>query len=703
MLFSMLLLYLFQIIKLSAGLYSYDFCLKNFDLAVTSVSNIGKDCLRGLHAADKLDSLPLKSCMDLHFSAWEYVSSKFMELDGANALKSAFLKKRPAVCLHFDMKALLEKLKNVTISEACFNYIPKAIYENMTISQLYEMSSYSPSFYKVFQNSLAPYATILTGIYDHFMKHEEFNFPITYDLKKFPEFKGIVNDIHDALSLIMTDSSDMELFRCSSQIIGDALIERKSIRIFNHSVDLEGATVENLYIIVFDILTTLEQDDGNLDPMIIKSFIMQIRSSLFFTAFSNVASRRNSNIIFSLIAQFYQYIMLALPENKNLIIPHGYAGNPGHATVCEIEKLTDSRILLNYFNTGSGIEYHALIENPKNVLEVKRSHKMSFIIPEKELNLQFWNYFSRLNTMIKDDKNPWKISDIYEGLFGTIPAEYLVKEFSKKDIFITGQHAGTCVFKSLMTWMRTKFPADIDYQYFKLSLKSKALWNVVSKVPRVLEERAGVQFMIQLAEEIERDAQNVYNSSEGALLLSAHYRNASLDIGKDINKLKIDTLLEELVIMRKNSMNHHKTLRISMTDFFGMRPKIDKALKAVEELLQVDDRDRFTAFEFVSYYQDVLKLNNLFLADYSIRNVLNFSLEIALKWRTDLAEASDLSLPDRYKALQETIDLFKHVRRVPINFDNDERTLLLRLILIQIWLHRLHCHEFLVTFPIPPD
>lgn len=348
----------------------------------------------------------------------------------------------------------------------------------------------------------------------------------------------------------MQINDDFELlFTSSCQIIGDALIRKKTIKMFDKSVDLEGAAPSVLYHTVLKYLMLLKENYP-IDSFLLDYFIAHIKSAILFAKVSELNDHRILSLITS---KLLELIVNDLAEGDSIIFPHGYSGTPGHATIMEIKKLPDSKVLLNYFNTGEGLEYHAQAFNPLNPLEKKFSHKFSLLIPAEELNFQFWtlfNSFFKRNKSLNEKYN-WSMKDVYTMLLGRLPSECIVKNFDddENDIFITGQISGTCAYKSLLTWMRSKFPCDEDYQVFKLALKAEAFKAV--DISSIQMQRKGLHLLIDLAEEIERDSQ---------YLRLTKYHEIAYKIGCLINGRK-RVLSDLLSVNRINPPNEFSTIK----------------------------------------------------------------------------------------------------------------------------------------------
>ena len=339
--------------------------------------------------------------------------------------------------------------------------------------------------------------------------------------------------------------------------------------------------------------------------------------------------------------------------SESVVIPHGYLGSPDHAPMAEFVQISSSEVQLNYYNTGDGIQYHPVVEDPavKN-MNKKDSHKISFVIPLEELTLQFFLSFMKPKITLPIEGFGWTSKSIYEDIFGLFPLEYVVKKTGNNDVFISSQISGSCVAQSFLTVIRSKFSSQDDYLAFELALKANTFERVQSmKLLNIWNERKALEVFITMAEEVERIAENV-------ILIPAHQKIGML-YGKRINELK-RKMFDHLNKNRYNPSAEFSTLRISQSDFQPMTLDISAALKKSREMSAFTEVDMNPFIVFSSFPENIKTFRNLFESRYSGRTFFNLFLNYASDW--DIEKGEDINGADKYALLDDLDYIFDRVR-----------------------------------------
>lgn len=147
-------MFLFAFCFLLTGVWSFyqaNYCssLESIPESIPgSLGNVGEDCFKELFERDKLKIFGMSEFMEFDKSAWFYVSKnpesfKVLPL----AAKNTMLKRHPEFCEGLTEQQLLDELVGVTIPQVCFDRIPSAAYEKMTLESVEKLSFNSIAFY----------------------------------------------------------------------------------------------------------------------------------------------------------------------------------------------------------------------------------------------------------------------------------------------------------------------------------------------------------------------------------------------------------------------------------------------------------------------------------------------------------------------------------------------------------------------------
>lgn len=672
--------------------------------AIEHYGQVGQDCMQGLHLGNHLHQFKVAQLMEFDNSAWNYVEEKYELLEELYDVKGVFLKSRPDFCGSvMTLRILCDHFLKVSVPKSCFDQLSSSMLEQLSLEEIFVLSKKSLGFYELLEGRLMPYSEYLVQAYGFYMENDEL--PIFKDdFLDFPVFSSFMETFKSYF--MKPDENTYDLFKCACQIIGDSLISHKSIYLYSSEYKLEGLSLGFLYSRILEFLKDFTNDlDGINEPEIFDSnidtdatdnaneanfscvshgpcidsntladLIVDVRSLIFFSTLQSSAFELENEIFSLIVSQFYHKIVSSLTVSNYVIIPHGYCSKiySGHATLCKMTKKSDNEILMDYFNTGEGIKYHAVIQDPENPLKVKWSHKLSFLIPEEELNFQFWNVF--MSTVVNSIER-WSISDVYEGALGIFPVEYMITQFDSEDIFISGQNSGSCVFSSLFTWMRTKFERNVDFERFGLSLKMRAFDSVEqAENLRLYKERKGLELLLHLAEEIEREAEK---------LVDSEFRDFALSIGTSINSTK--KYISYHLSANRNNFDNISTMKIDLNTFQGVIPDLNRAFDTVHEWINYRGISNKYFLDYSNFVDNVYQLSRYQGHGNLNRSFLNFMLETAIKWDIERGEYFDTNTHGILNIFESLLEIPRKLLKTNIVLFNDETTLLLRLTIIQLW------------------
>ena len=678
---STLLLLLGLCITFAANnLFGADHCRKSSYTCLNEPARVGKDCLGALLKMSSFNSsYPLKDMRKFDPSAWDCIKEdKSLLAKSPRNIWRYFVKNFPQYCSSFS-KADLLRFTDVAISKECADRLNSLIVSSLTLQELSSLTEKSTWFFTRLSHRLDPFVVVMKEIYTNYLNGK---FPQNFSSSNFSDYKTnstLPNMLKDLVAILSRSHSPSyaDLFKFTCMVVGDALILDKEIYAFGQSFSLEGAHSDEIIIFLKTLLRELNSSDGYIERSTLTSILNHFESMYFLSILVKCLYLKNDDLLRLISAKFIWSLVKELNPHQSLIIPHGVSGSGAHATVAEFIKSSDnSSIFFNYYNTGGGIDYHPIHVNPLNSLEVKRSHKLSFEIPVNEFNEQFWNMFLLYLGQRKFPED-WNMDHVYRTFLGMIPPEYHVKNFTEKDIFIKGQLAGTCAIKSILTWMRTKFSSDDEYQYFKLALKSKAFLNATKSTSlHVKNQRRGLEMFIHLAEEVERAAEIVTRIYK--------FSHIAMEIGKKVNAEKRE-LFEHFSSNRNNPSASFSTLRIEKKANLQKILFFDNALNMGRKYFSFTERESDTSIEFSSFADDVSRLLFLIKEEYKGLNFLNFILEVASRWNRTSGEARPSNPFSLNELINDLDQLYKQVTNSPIPANSHELLLFKRLIAIQLW------------------
>lgn len=165
-----------------------------------------------------------------------------------------------------------------------------------------------------------------------------------------------------------------------------------------------------------------------------------------------------------------------LPEGNSLLIPIGWTRkSSAHAMRLDIQR-TSAGYDLTLINTGSGISrYHATKISPTKTYSSPFVHFKN--VPIKLLLPSGGSAWIDSLLSLKDHPQPddFQPSAIYEGPFYKFWKHYVPED---SPYFITPQRSGTCAWKSLLAYMRSKMP-KADYKRLHFWIRHVALSEIV--------------------------------------------------------------------------------------------------------------------------------------------------------------------------------------------------------------------------------
>lgn len=179
-------------------------------------------------------------------------------------------------------------------------------------------------------------------------------------------------------------------------------------------------------------------------------------------------------------------------EEDRCLLPGGWSSSPGHAMVYEFRKDKDGNLLFIVHNSGSGIEYHACIEeaDKKRYCPVK-VYRIPTAVLQKERLEWFIGELAKPKLKIKKQES-YSAKRLYEEVFPKIA--YLEGEiidpnpYTRQDSLTAGQRSGTCAEKVLHQLVEQVLPDKKSYKRFMYGLKKHALDEYSKRVER--ENRA---------------------------------------------------------------------------------------------------------------------------------------------------------------------------------------------------------------------
>lgn len=608
-------------------------------------SKVGDEFLKALLERNALYKTRFHVIMHFHDSAWNYFRNVEKLMQVAPNVQRAFIRKRPADCAKVTVDLLLA-MKDVVFTKECVDNIPIAVIDALQMEDLLEISKKSLALFNVARGKLDVYVTALTGVYNDFINTG--NIPLNdFEFQNASSVGLFLNALRDKL---MVDTFDEKVrFQAAFQIIGEAVFADKKFKIGNNSVHSDTFLSFELASVLRSFLIEFKKGYHGID---VDLMIDSLKTISFFSAMHAVIDNELCALIAS---KFLMNLVAKLSIGKSLLIPHFTLNN---CCIAEFKSNQVGTILVDYFNVGAGMEYHPV----KNVGDKSySSHKISFMMPKSAYNLQFFNVFMRKQS----------IKEFYEGFFGNIPVEYLVKKFEAGDIFLDEQLFGSTATQSFFSWAETLYPAE-NFEYFRLALNS-FIFDKIIGYEEMKNHKMGVVLMISMAEEIERQAEKCSKHTNLAEKLAEK---------ATVKKKEFFALLRSLRIFPDISFD---TLRIEERDFVNKTVLIDEALLDAAQLLNFIEVDGDLNLPLTSFAADIKRFASLLAGPYNSDYFVHFLLEHASSWNIKEGEGMPAKEEERFELMKNLKIIFDHVAKMTLNFDYDEKLLLLRLLAIQMW------------------
>lgn len=178
----------------------------------------------------------------------------------------------------------------------------------------------------------------------------------------------------------------------------------------------------------------------------------------------------------------------AFDSQTPLLLMGGWTGKPhGHAIYYEILPESPNSSSFRLYEVGAGSNYHRRAKLGGKI-KAQTFCEWQGVAKDKLLSPQFLQVMHELSSavIIPNSENrltDYDEKDIYEGLKGILQPkkEQLVAQPSESDeaLMMSIQRSGTCSWKSLMAFMRTKMNPT-DYKRLKTGIKIKVLADYVS-------------------------------------------------------------------------------------------------------------------------------------------------------------------------------------------------------------------------------
>ena len=560
---------------------------------------IGADCIKGL-GEQKTAFIRKQICIEnIHVSA-------FTAMGGMNfAVLAPELAERffgdPNNC---DFLTTLDHIKSssVHINDDCFDKIQKKpLFATLTFKDLGDFAAWHSSFLPSFR---AKYDVEGLAHWDYYQCKMNDNAAncgrAPLDLS--PIFENVAP----------TDHADSFGFLALS--LADAFIKERYLPMFGNSFSLDGGLPSSIFSRAKYIINKL-----NMKNAALKYKLMDLITGGYVID-SIIRSLENE---YSASA-FMECFVSKMATNDEIMVPHGFIG---HSTVAHFKKI-DGFIILHYFNTGGGINYHA--RKLDNHGRVKYSHKMSFKIPDGELNRSFWSNWISINYSDIDGSS----IKLYENVLASLPPNWHIESFDASDVFIAGQIGGSCSFKSLSTWMRFIIGSETEYQIFKFHFLTTA-YQEFSNHHRdeFLKERHALSLLTLFGNTIERIAEYLVTESS---IDQASRDSIKLRAGKasDLKKAIYNTLQTQLKASNPsfNMLKIEPSEPLDNFDFSGREDDI-KAIKNMFGFVNSDDNkkyDRAISLNNVSFSTIIWRIYNAIERSYSNSNIYSFVIEFIL-------------------------------------------------------------------------
>lgn len=217
-------------------------------------------------------------------------------------------------------------------------------------------------------------------------------------------------------------------------------------------------------------------------------------------------------------------IQEAFETKKPILIPGGWEGKPsGHAIYYELIPEDGRKATLRIFNTGEGIQEHDRFQ--VGVKDKVRYAEWQGIRSEKLLDPHFSLAIEELNTQVflkdsESERTEYSFRDIYYGLrdFLEVKVENRINEESALNAsLMQPQRAGTCSFRSLLAFIKTRMEAN-EFRRFKCDIRIQALAaNALLPLSKgkpnkkELSERARWRLIKKSLQNVSRKVNDLYN------------------------------------------------------------------------------------------------------------------------------------------------------------------------------------------------
>lgn len=175
-----------------------------------------------------------------------------------------------------------------------------------------------------------------------------------------------------------------------------------------------------------------------------------------------------------------KHIENSLASKKQLLLPGGWTGTPGHAMYYEIIPQKDDKITFRIYNYGAGSGEHP--SKQKGVkTQVLPYVEWINISKDKFLDPHFTKIIYELNTYIKDKERDiatdYQSKDIYSSLklFLSVNAQDVCpKNLTETEPLGHFQRTGVCAYASLLGFLRCNMSKD-EYKRFSCDIRVHSL------------------------------------------------------------------------------------------------------------------------------------------------------------------------------------------------------------------------------------
>ena len=193
----------------------------------------------------------------------------------------------------------------------------------------------------------------------------------------------------------------------------------------------------------------------------------------------------------TLLDEIYQKVT-ALQNDDFILLPGGWAGNPGHSMIYELRKTEDGSLIFRVYNSGDGLDKHkqhlgeydpvVSYEIPKTVLQENDFQTHFNIVIQKLLaqRTPYGDIKQPDNSAIQPFERVTHGSALYHNIIskiqylgGTLQSRLPTPAERKK--YTRGQLAGTCAQQALHEMLKEHFSDHDEYKRFMYRFKVYAL------------------------------------------------------------------------------------------------------------------------------------------------------------------------------------------------------------------------------------